>query len=243
MADFIVNGLRINWAGNQANHFYEKSMHFAVPAEPHDDHPPEVAAFCLDDKNAAAITDAATTLTAEIAAMDSAMRKINKRAVVRFVDGRKISGKEIRRIWARCTYMVNDFKSGRDRGGATLAKLKQSQIRFSTIQGYAADSQAALRYIILHEQMHMTIPGVAFWLEAYDDYRDDEGRSDPEGEKYDGEIVHFRRTEQHVNAATREVMKLAGFDLLPQKHVTADMRFHRENMPPYGYDLEPIISG
>ena len=241
MANFIVNGLRINWAGRKSKGFYQKSVGGPpVAPEPSESHPPEIAATCLDDKNAEEVRQAAVMLIDAIAEMDTPMRAIGDTMRITFEDGQQMSGKQIKQIWLRCRYVVNDADAGADRGGQTLAELKESQIRFTTVRDYREHSKAALQYIILHEQMHMAPPGVAFWLQAFDDYRDNEGRNDPKGAKYNGDIIDFRRTEQHVNAATREVMRLAGFDPVEQLHLAGPLRFDRFNMPPYGYDLEPV---
>lgn len=240
MVDIIVDGLRINWANKGALRFYEgKTPTWPAPAEPDGFGPPKVAASCSGSDTAAVVTSAAESLIAAIAILHPSIMAIADSQAIVFADGRQLSGVQIKSVWQHGRFVVNDSKYGADRGGATLAALKESQIRHDTVSGYRAHGDKALWFIILHEFMHMVQAGIDFWKAEYDAYRHAEGRGDEAGANYDGNNLNFRRTEQYVNAATRKLLTLAGLPVIGPYVGEGAGRHASDNMPPFGYDLEP----
>ncbi|QJQ32215.1 hypothetical protein GV829_06900 [Sphingomonas lacunae] len=239
MIDIVVDGKRINWAGKKAKTFYEKAgKGLVVPSEPSGFGPPVVAAQLSKADSLEPVRRAAHQLQRSIAQMHGPLMALADDMAIIFTTGARLRGDQIKSLWQHGRFVVNDHIYATSRGGATIASERLSHIRHDTVSGYAKHEPGGLEFIILHEFMHMTEAGIAVFADEFAAYAKASG--DQPGKRYDDGSIHFRRTEQFVNAAARELMRAAGLKLPLQTKSEPPDSYSKDNMPPYGYEMEAI---
>jgi hypothetical protein len=213
-----------------------------APPEPTDYDPPRVAAEVTNSANAAAVQAATQQLTNQVSRLTPIINSISNNAVIRFGNGRTMSGQNLKQLWLVTDFTVTDRDFGTDRGGATNGF--ESIIRFSTVVGYAAfgpggaNGQSGLSFLIFHEMSHIALPGRQFYTDQYALYRARRpGVSEAMlASQFDGDQIEFRRTEQFVNIAAFAMMEELRL-IPPSERLPGNLT--RENFPVFGVSIEP----
>ena len=272
MVDLIINGLRFNWAGDGADHFYDGPAHgLSAPPEPPKMGPPAVAARydpapkwdadgnSVDIGKPADVCNAVRQLMDGIEFLHGPIMDCANDALMPFPDGSTLRADELKQIWLSSRFIVNNEQQGTSRGGKTLIEARQSHIRFTTVSGYHGHGSAQLHFIILHELMHMTEACSQAWRADWTHYLKRQGIEGPPPKKkkqrkaydlavgskaavYDYRHVEFRRTEQFTHLATRAVMTMIGVPQFEETYTSPPARHGETNMPPFGLAIEALPS-
>jgi hypothetical protein len=195
--------------------------------------------------NQAAVQAATQNVTDQVARLTPIIAATPDNAIIRFDNGRTMTGRELKSLWLRIDFTITDFNYGTDRGGATIGL--ESRINFDTVRGYAAygpagaNGQAGLSFLIFHEMAHMTVIGSDFYRGQFDAFMARRGTvpADIWRHQFDGDDIEFRRTEQYANIAAIEMMRAAGLTPPSESYPPPDSRWRtNENFPVFGLQVE-----
>ena len=158
------------------------------------------------------IAAAEVRLKAMAAELDKRIAALNKKAQIKVLGKTILTGKDIKELWARISYVITDKTYGPGYGGSFDYASHTSHIMASTVNGWDA-FPSGLAFITLHELLHSSKEGERVRQKQWTDYLADCRRrkvNDDKGEHYYGS-AYFSEVEEFCYCGSREIMAALGF--------------------------------
>lgn len=172
---------------------------------------PPIIVFVTDEANRAAVTAAATKLKAALEAINEEIQNLSDTDTVTLKDGSTVTGAELKGLWEQATFTVSDRTSilSDSAGGAVTGM--NSEMHFSTVDGWSAADPNGLKFIALHEIAHMSPEGQAYGQQQWNEHRAADGDLTNTAEDqatYNKDSIDFVQNEQYANHAARELARM-----------------------------------
>ena len=150
------------------------------------------------------LEEAVEALAKLVATIDRAISTLSDTDVITLPDGRKVTGAEIKKIWASIDFEITDRSFGPGRAGATLDDgTLQVNAGFFT-QYYTDNGQDGLEWDVFHEFAHLTTAADDFYNDAWFNYTE----STPDTRQSEHHFTTtgwFRSSEMYANSLARDI--------------------------------------